>query len=168
MSNETFQWIVAIAVILACISFLVQAVAVLALLRIVKALQGRLMPFVDSARPVVETARRILEDNRPRIAELSTEAVYIAKSVRAQVERIGELVQDTSSRARQRIAQIDRTVDHTVEQVEHAGTSVKNAMLKPVREVNAILAGMRAAIAAYASGNRPSVDHATTDEEMFI
>ena len=41
-------------------------------------------------------------------------------------------------------------------------------VLKPVREVNALTQGVRAAIASLLKGGRPSVAQATADEEMFI
>ena len=76
---------------------------------------------------------------------------------------------ETADRAKARIAQIDRTVDETVEQAEQVGDAVKVAVMKPVKEVNGLMAGMKAALSALATGKgRPSVDHATQDEEMFI
>jgi hypothetical protein len=39
---------------------------------------------------------------------------------------------------------------------------------KPVREASAVLAGVRAAVSTLANGRRPTVDHITQDEEMFI
>jgi hypothetical protein len=56
-----------------------------------------------------------------------------------------------------------------VVQVENVGGAVKGAVLKPVREANAIMAGVKAAVVTYAQGGRrPSVDNVTQDEEMFI
>lgn len=168
MTDELFRWVVAAAVVLACLAFLVQAGVVLALYRLVKKAQDKVMPLVDRVHPIVETTHKILEENRPRISELSTEAVAIARKAREQVTQVGELVRETSERARSRIAQIDEKVDDTVEQVEHVGDAMKTAVMKPVKEVNAFVAGLKAAIGTYASSRRPSVDHATQDEEMFI
>jgi hypothetical protein len=85
------------------------------------------------------------------------------------VDRFGDLLADSAERAKARLAQLDRTVDSTVEQVEQVGDAVKTAVLKPVKEVNGLMAGMKAAISTYTAGSRrPSVDHATQDEEMFI
>ena len=56
-----------------------------------------------------------------------------------------------------------------MEQVEHASETVKSAVLKPVKEVNGMVAGVKAALNTYAQGgNRNSPEHATQDEEMFI
>jgi ABC-type transporter Mla subunit MlaD len=118
---------------------------------------------------IVETTSRILDENRPKVAHITAEASVIAKVVREQTERIGELIDETNARAHTRIAQIDHAVDQTIGQVEQASETVKSAVMRPAKEVNGILNGVKAALNTYAEGRRrPSVDHATQDEEMFI
>ena len=133
-------------------------------------------PVIDKAGPAVEkvtailtTTHQILDDTRPRINEISTEAVAIVKSGRQQVEHIGSLLHDAGERAKARLEQIEESVENTVGQVEQVGENVKNAVLKPVREVNGIAAGISAVVSTLVRGSRrSSVDHATQDEEMFI
>jgi ElaB/YqjD/DUF883 family membrane-anchored ribosome-binding protein len=169
MSEDVFRWVIAGAVLLACLAFLTQAVVFVLLYRVARKTQTKVMPLVDRAEPILATTRQILEENRPRIAEVSVEAVEIVKTARVQAERIGELLNDSADRAKARLAQIDRTVDETVEQVEQVSGAVKTAVLKPVKEVNGLMAAMKAAVSTLATGNRrPSVDHVTQDEEMFI
>jgi hypothetical protein len=85
------------------------------------------------------------------------------------VDRIGELLGEAGSRAKERLEQIDRSVDNTVEHLEQAGDVMKRAVMRPVKEVNGLAAGISAAVSALAHGKRrQSVDHATQDEEMFI
>jgi methyl-accepting chemotaxis protein len=168
MPDDVFRWVVAVGVILACLAFVLQAGVVLAIYRAIRRTQSKVMPLVDSAHPILETTHKILEENRPHISEISAQAVAMAKTAREQAAEIGELVRETSLRARTRIAQIDEKVDDTVEKAEQVGDAMKTVVMKPMREVNALMAGLKAAIAAYASGRRPSVDHATQDEEMFI
>ena len=55
-----------------------------------------------------------------------------------------------------------------VEQVQQASDVVKQAILGPVKQVDGIMHGIRAAISVVAHSRRESVDHATQDEEMFI
>ena len=99
----------------------------------------------------------------------AAEAVKIAKSGREQVERVGVIVHEAGDRARQRLEQIDQTVDSTVEQVGQVGDNIKRAVTRPVREVNGLAAGISAAVSTLVRGpRRSSVDHATQDEEMFI
>jgi methyl-accepting chemotaxis protein len=133
-------------------------------------------PFIDKVEIGVEQAtkaftstKRIIDEARPRIADVSNEVVAISHSGRKQVERMGELLHEAGERARQRLEQIDNTVEATVEQVEQVGDAVKRTVLRPVREVNGIAAGISAAMATLVNKPRKSsVDSATQDEEMFI
>jgi len=197
VTEDTFRIVVAAAVALACLACLVQAVAMLAFYRTAKRMQQKVGPLADRAEPVIEklgpmidnialaakkvgpaadqvesvlaTTNRIMEETRPRISELSVEAVEIVRSGRQQVERIGELLQDAGDRARTRLEQIDQAVDNTVEQVGQVGDAMKRAVLRPVREVNGLAAGISAAVSTLVHRSRkPSVDQATQDEEMFI
>jgi methyl-accepting chemotaxis protein len=225
MSEDAFRIVVTAAVWLAAIVFVVQAVVVVMLYKVIRKTQEsvtplmaraetaigkaqpaieRIGPLMDAVRPVVErvgpmmdtvkpviakaggviestgpavdrvtailtTVHQTMEEMRPRIAEISTEAAAAVASAREQVERAGELLHDATGRARARLDQIDQTVDETVQQVEHVGENVKRAVMKPVREVNGIAAGIAAAIATLVYGSRrSSVSDATQDEEMFI
>jgi len=232
MTDDVFRIVVAVAVGLAALAFVVQAGVVIAFYRGTKKTQQTLMhfaekaepiiakiePALDQAGPVVErlgataermgpvidqiapllqkagpaferigpaadkagkmmdqattvlaTANRIMDDTRPKIAQISAETLAIARSGRGQVERLGELLNDAGDRARNRLEQIDQTVEATVGQVEHVGDSVKRAVMRPVREVNGLAAGISAAVSTLVHGSRKSsVDSATQDEEMFI
>jgi ABC-type transporter Mla subunit MlaD len=211
MPDDLFRLVVAIAVMLSCIAFLVQAFMTIALYRVGRQVQQKLAPLIEKgddavaravpmidrvgplldnatvviqqagpimdhaksaverATHVVATAGQILEEVRPRVAEVSSDCAAITKSGREQVERLGNLLHDASDRARERLGQIDRSVDNTVEQVEQVSEAVKRAALRPVREVNGLAAGISAAISTLVHGTRrSSVDHATQDEEMFI
>jgi len=183
MPEDVFRWVIAVAVFLACVASVVQAVILTAVYRAGKEAQKagkeaqtKLAPLVDhfdaflaTFNNLLTTSGKLLEENRPRIAEITTETLAVAKTTRLQAERIGELIDDASGRAKVRIAQIDQTLEHTVEQVEHASDAVKSAVLKPVKEVNGLVAGVKAALSTYAQGgNRNSPENATQDEEMFI
>ena len=176
MPEDVFRWVVAAGVLLACIASVWQAIIVAAMYRAGKEAQkagkqaqNRLGPLVDRFDAILTSSSKMLEENRPRIADITAETLAVAKTVRQQVERIGELLDDTNVRAKARIAQIDATVGRAVEQADHAGEAVKSAVMKPVKEVGGIVAGVKAALNTYAQGgNRNSPEHATQDEEMFI
>ena len=232
MPEETFRIVVAVAVLIACLAFLVQAGIVFALFRLTRKMQSKtagfmertepvlakVAPVLDKAGPVIEkigpaldaikatvtklgpaidrflpvadktvvvvervgvliqkvnqvaaTANQIMQDARPRIADISEETVAIVRSGREQVERAGDLLHDAGDRARIRLEQIDHAVESTVNQIENASGVVKSAVLRPVREVNGLAAGISAAVSTIVRGSRKSsVDSATQDEEMFI
>ena len=232
MSEETFRIVVAAAVLIACLAFVVQAGVVLALYRLTRKMQDRTAGFMEHAEPVLArvepvleqvgpviekigpaldainaaaaklgpaidrflpvadktivvveraavliqsanqaatTANQMMQDVRPRIAEISGETAAIVRSGREQVERMGGLLHDAGDRVRGRLEQIDHAVETTVNQIENVSGAVKNAVLRPIREVNGIAAGISAAVSTIVRGQRKSsVDSATQDEEMFI
>ena len=232
MSEETFRIVVAAAVLIACLAFVVQAGIVIALFRLtwkmqaktagfmekakpvlakvkpvfdkigpviekigpaldsINAAAAKVGPAIDRFRPVVDravvvvertgvliqsvnrvtaAANLIMQDVRPRIADISDQTVAIVRSGREQVERMGDLLHDAGDRVRVRLEQVDHAVETTVNQIENVSGAVKNAVLRPVREVNGIAAGISAAVSTLVHGqHKSSVDSATQDEEMFI
>ena len=105
---------------------------------------------------------------RPKIRDMVEKASEMAASAREQVARLDALVTETTERARLQVERIDGLVGDTVDRVQETTAAVQTTILKPVREVNGVVSGLRAAISVLARGNRASVDHATQDEEMFI
>jgi ABC-type transporter Mla subunit MlaD len=125
--------------------------------------------LIQSANQLTVTANQIMQDTRPQIASISEETAAIVRSGRAQVERMGDLLHDAGDRARTRLEQVDHAVEATVNQIENVSGAVKSAVLRPVREVNGIAAGISAAVSTLVRGqHKSSVDSATQDEEMFI
>jgi methyl-accepting chemotaxis protein len=109
-----------------------------------------------------------VDDNGPKLSQIATEATEMTKALHQQVDRLGEVVKDVSDRARAQVARLDGAVDQTVEQVQHASEAMRQAVLKPVKQVDGIMHGIRAGLSVLTQGRRESVDHATQDEEMFI
>jgi methyl-accepting chemotaxis protein len=126
------------------------------------------MPVVEAVAPILGTVRRFVDENTPKFSQMTTDMTAVVKSLHEQVNRLGEVVKEVSDRARAQVARIDGAVDETVEQVQQASDMVKHAILGPVKQVDGIMHGIRAAISVVAHSRRESVDHATQDEEMFI
>jgi len=168
MSDDLFRIIVAGGVMLAAVGFVAQAIAMMVLLRSVNKMKEQVEPLLAKSGPILDIVHTTTVDVAPKIMEISTEALEISKSAKQQVARVGELLTEFSDRAREKVAQIDRSVEQTLSNVQHTGESVKETVLRPVREVNGVLAGIKTALSVYSHGRRESVDHATQDEEMFI
>src|ERR1022692_1965691 len=125
--------------------------------------------LIQSVNRVTATANLMMQDVRPRIADISNQTIAIVRSGREQVERVGDLLHDAGDRTHARLEQIDHAVEATIKQSENVSGTVKSAVLRPVREVSGIAAGISAMVATLMRGRRKhSVDSATQDEEMFI
>jgi hypothetical protein len=59
-------------------------------------------------------------------------------------------------------------LDDTMERAQDTVKLAHGTVIAPLRQINGLTAGLRAAIEYFLRGNRPSPDRATVDEEMFI
>jgi methyl-accepting chemotaxis protein len=175
MPEETFRWVITGGVAISTFCILTMAVVAILLYRIASRVQVRMEGVAERVEPVIDTVRRIASENAPKISTIADRAVEIATNAKEisdlaneQAHRFAEVGRDIADRTKAQIARVDAVMDETVEQVHHAGDNMKAAVLKPMREAGAVIAGVRAAIFTLASGRRPTVDHITQDEEMFI
>jgi len=168
MSDNAFRVIITIGVAASWVTTLVMAVAMLWIYRSSRRLEEKLGLLVERVSPVLDSARSLVDDARPKIQEIIVRAAEISASARDQMTRLDALVTETSDCVRVQIERIDVVVGDAVNRVQETTAAVQSTILKPVREVNGVISGVRAALSTLARGNRASVDHATQDEEMFI
>jgi len=175
MSEDTFRWVITGAVAIATLCILIMAGVAIALQRIVAKVQGKVNDLTDRVAPIIDTVRKIAADNAPKVNDMASSAQVIVANakdisgeVKDQAHRFAEVGKDIADRTRSRVARADAAVDETVEQMHVAGAQAKEAVMKPVREANAVAAGIRAAVGTYISGRRTPIDHIAQDEEMFI
>jgi uncharacterized protein YoxC len=168
MSDDTFRLVIAGGVGLAAACCLVMAIVMLFMLRTVNGLKQKIEPLTHKAGPLMDMAQSTARELIPKVSTISADVVEISRTAREQVSRVGELMTELTEHAKMHMARIESAVEQTVGDVQHAGETVKKVVLKPVREVNGVMAGIKTAITVYSHGRRESVDHATQDEEMFI
>jgi methyl-accepting chemotaxis protein len=175
MPEETFRWVITGGVAIATLCILIMAVVTVLVYRVVSRVQVRVDGVVAGVEPIIDTVRMLAKENAPKFSSVATRAVEIAANAKEisdvatdQAHRFAEVGRDIADRSKAQIARVDAVIDETVDQVHHAGDNVKEAAMKPVREASAVFAGVKAAVFTLASGRRPTIDHLTQDEEMFI
>ncbi|HWE53289.1 MAG TPA: hypothetical protein VG273_26085 [Bryobacteraceae bacterium] len=180
MPEETFRWVVTGAVAISTLCILIMAVAALAMYKVVSKVQARVDGISDRVEPIIVKVRELTDANSQNVTRIVSSAAGVAVNAkdisdvaREQAHRYAEIGRDFADRAKAQIARVDAAMDKTVDQVQEAGETVKGAMLKPVKEASGLIAGIKAAVSTYASNasnghHRPTMDHITQDEEMFI
>jgi len=63
---------------------------------------------------------------------------------------------------------MEMVVGETVEKVQSLVHTTQEGLLKPLREMSALTTGVKSAFGFLFKSRRPTVVHATQDEEMFI
>jgi len=156
------------AIIVAAVAIVLQAVFLFSLSRSAKAMAAQVTGFVEKAEPVLADARQTLEQNRRLMAEVAGKANQVLDCAQTQLLRIDGVLSDATSRAKAQMDRLEMVLDDSIGRVHETVTVLHDGILRPLREVNGIVAGLRAGIGYLLGNRRPSVAQATHDDEMFI
>jgi hypothetical protein len=124
----------------------------------------RLMPKIES---LLETSRQTIEDSRKQIADITSKASDILELTHIQVRRVDEILEDASARAKAQMERAELVMDDAMERAQRTIALVEGGIVKPLREIQGVAAGIRTAFLFLTRG-RPNPSRATSDEEMFI
>ncbi|MGB6941596.1 MAG: hypothetical protein WBE37_04240 [Bryobacteraceae bacterium] len=168
MSEINLLYVMTAFVIISAIALCIQAGMLAAMYRTTRALQQKIDPLVPKVESLVERANSTVEQSGKQITEITTRANDILDSTKRQLAIVEEVVGDAAARAKVQMERVELVLDDTLSRAHETVSVVHDGIMRPLREVNGIAAGVRAALNSLARGNRPTVDQATSDEEMFI
>ncbi len=170
MENQTLLWVMAGFVVIAGLSMLFQMVAMFGLYRQVKTMQEKVTPLIPRAESLLEQARATVESSHAEIKQISAKTNLILDSTKVQLARVEEVVTDASSRAKVQLEKAELVLDDTMTRIHETVAVLHGGVLKPLKEINGLVTGVRAGFGTLFSGaaKRPSIATATQDEEMFI
>ncbi len=168
MADSNLLVVLTVFVALCALSQLGQFLAMFGLYKKVKELQDQSRPLIKKAEQTLESAKLTIEDGRKQISEISGKAHGILDSTQAQLNKVDLLVNDASDRARGQMDRAELVLGDTMDRVQGLVASTHEGLLKPVNEINALMAGVRGGLGFLFKSRRPTVVHATQDEEMFI
>ncbi len=162
------MYVMAGAVAVSALALLSQAVVMVFLARAVKSLRNQVEPLLPKAESVLENAGSTIRETRKQLNEITTKANDALESTKAQLRRTDEFLTEATSRARIQLDRVELVLDDTISRVHETVVILNKGILRPVREINGLAAGLRTALVYFLRGGRPNVSQATTDEEMFI
>jgi|SRR5688572_14345345 len=176
MSNDALIQVMTGAVVVSAVALLLQMMILFGMFRAVKAMREQvndLLPkveaFLPKAHSLVASAEKTLDESQRKIAEITTKANNVLDITQKQLTRVDELVGDATTRARNQMDRVELVLDDSVNRVHRTVVELNNGILRPIREINGVAMGLRAAFHQLIRGGRPNnVDRVTADEEMFI
>ncbi|HEY1204290.1 MAG: hypothetical protein ABSH46_16625 [Bryobacteraceae bacterium] len=131
-------------------------------------LVAKVEPLVAKIEPILDTSQEVLQDVRQYAAEISSRANDLLDLSRTQLVRVDDLLGEAASRTRAQMDRIEMVMDDTVNRFQETTTLLQNSIVRPLKQINAVSAGIRAAVSYLAGSRRSTVERATHDEEMFI
>jgi ABC-type transporter Mla subunit MlaD len=168
MSPNALLYVMTAFVIISAIALLIQAGMLAGMYKTVKQLQQTINPLVPKVDSLVEITRTTVEQSRGQITEVTTRANDILDSTKRQLAIVEDVVTDAAARAKVQMEHVELVLDDTLNRAHETVAELHNGILRPLRELNGVAAGIRAAVQFMGRGNRPTPDRATSDEEMFI
>lgn len=168
MNADTTLILLTVFVAITAISFAAQALAMMRLAQTTKEMKERVDAFLPKAEKLIQTAETTLIESRAQINEITMRANEILQITQTQMARVDDLVADASMRAKVQMDRAETVLENTLTRVNDTVNTVQGTILRPIREITGVAAGVKAAVGHLLKGAPANVAQVTTDEEMFI
>jgi isoleucyl-tRNA synthetase len=166
--NDTLLIVMTVFVIVAAIAMVAQAAAMWGVYKATRSAQERILTVMPKVESLLATSQQTIEQSRVQILELTTKTNQILDTTKVQLARVDSLMADASGRAKAQLEKAEIVIDDTLSRAHQTVNMVHGGIVRPVREVQAVAAGLKTALQHFLRGGRPSPAQATADEEMFI
>lgn len=166
--------IIAAFVIVAAVAIVLQTGILFALYKALRESSTRIEGIAGriekQATPLLATAHTILEDARPKIAEITTNLVESTATMREHVAQVGEATTEIVERVRLQAVRLDEFVTGAANKLEATSEMIQTSVLSPMRRVRAIVQALSAGLNFLRAHRAHKKAGATEveDEEMFI
>ena len=139
----------------------------------IRRLQQKLESLIErDIQPLLAESRILVADGRKTIVTLQATTEEVSQFAHTQTGRLDELFAEAVERARLQLLRADDIFTDALSRLEVTAEEVHKTVSTPLREIQAILAGVRTAFEFLGGGARKRprgpVDRSTQDEEMFI
>lgn len=162
------------AVIIGAIALIFQAAMLFGMYKTTRVLRDRLLltlpkaeALIETSKIAIESSKGVLEESRIAVGEIRAKSNTILDAGQRQMLQLETLVGDATDRASKQLAFAEAVVEDTLNRVESTVGMVHQGVLKPIRSITGLAAGVGAAV-NYLLSRRPNPHGATLDEEMFI
>lgn len=165
--DQNLLIIIAVFVFVAAAALCIQAGLLFGILKTARALEKQTLPLLPKVDALVESSRVVIDDSRQQIHDITVKTNEILDATKIQLARVDDVLQDAAARAHIQLEHAEMVIDDAMNRAQETVALVHSGIMKPLREIQGVTAGVRAAIQFLMRGRRSGVQ-ATADEEMFI
>jgi uncharacterized protein YoxC len=183
-TNDPAFWTMVMTIIMAASFVLIAAMMVVMALvvrrvvRVVTEVERRVEPLMERVTGLADQARLIASEGKV-VAEqvgvmsghLSTATMHFSESmalIKEEVRELKELVGVSAETARDKVEMISRSIDETHQQLMVTTNFINGKVVRPARELAAIMAGVRRGLEVLVAPAPKPIDQTYAEEEMFI
>lgn len=120
----------------------------------------------ESAEEIRETIRQASTEIKSLVTDTSSDVKSLVRRTSTDVQ---DIVTTSKTSAQGAVSRMDLMVERTARRVEETGVAIQSQVLDPVREVSAIVKGIKVALETLLGyPERKQIDQAYSEEELFI
>lgn len=168
MDQNTLLILLTIFVAIAAMALLIQAISLIGMFLLARQIRTRLFSVWPQIEEIVGITKRTAQGAEKHVGSIGSTSLVLLNMTKQQLSKVDELLTDASTRAKVQMERAEMVLDDTLTRVQSTVSVVQRGVLRPIREVHGVLSGVRTAIQHLGRNSRSTVDHATSDEEMFI
>ena len=197
MDQPNFYIVMTVAAAVIVLSFIIQAAmfifiygAIKKLTGIASSIQAKAEPLIAKTGPVIEQVQGTITTVKESVEKISTQAKEafdkvtvetraVAAAVSAssqeitrlaqhQAEQISQTLDYTTAAMQRQVTELDGLLVRTQDRFEDTTREVQTTVLQPMRELSAMLVGLRRILETLFGRHRKPIDQAYQDEELFI
>jgi hypothetical protein len=168
MNSDTTFLLMAIAVAVSSLALVTHALASVGLYRAVRRLEERVEPLIPQTLSTLRHVEETMGITVSNVREISDRAKAVLDATNNQLQQFDVARQDITDRVRIQAERVDLVLEDMLSRLQEVVHIFHSGVMRPVREVHGVMAGLKAAMQTLAQGRRPSVAQARNDEEMFI
>jgi hypothetical protein len=196
VDQQNFYLVVGIAAGVITLSFLVQTFMFMFIYSGIRKLNRTAAMFQEKAEPVITkigpmldqmqgtvtnvkgAVERISEQARDTFDKVAVETRAVATAIsvstqeissiaRQQAENFAVTLDQTNATLQKQVSDLNSLLNRTQDRIEYTSMEVQTTVLDPVRELSAVLVGLRKTLDVLFR-RRKQIDRAYQDEELFI
>ena len=160
--------VMTVFVALAAISMIVQMAVMIGLYKATRSAEQRIRAMLPQVEQLIKVSQTTIEQGRQQLLEVTGKTNEILKLAHTQVVRVDDVLADATARARVQLERAESIIDDTLSRAQQTIGIVHSGVMRPLREIQGVTAGIKAALGFLAKGSRSNVNQITHDEEMFI
>jgi ElaB/YqjD/DUF883 family membrane-anchored ribosome-binding protein len=170
-------WMMVSSIIIA-ICFIFMAIGMIAIAVIIRRVIGTVNRLEEKVTPLITKVDALSVQGQEMSVHfievsqnLAVATKFLAEStelIKEEVSELRVLVGSTALVAKDKVEMVSNTIDRTHDQVVDTTEFVQEKIVKPAREIAAIMAGVRKALEVLFAPSPKQIDRVYMDDEMFI
>jgi hypothetical protein len=166
--DQTLLTVLTVFVIVSALALLIQAGMLVGLFVVARQLQAKVTQVMPEIQSILGTTKRTVSNVETHVQKIAGTTSSMLDITREQLLKVDDLMTDATTRAKVQMERAEMVLDDAMTRTQQTVSLVHHGVVRPVREIYGVVAGFRTALSHLGRGGRPTVDHVTSDEEMFI